>query len=286
MTKETQMSKKKKANNNSEKKPNNNNVSNKSVNKNTRLMAKKKTPIGKIALIGGLVLAFAVSTVSFMNTTDTSVEKSEIKDRSPVVFDGYIEGENFFILSEKVDDVEMDDSKLNVTKLFWYGCPHCAALEPYTSRWSETNKDEVNMNYSHPALGEGWRAHARIYYALEKSDLVKYHKDVMRGARENSARFTDPEVVASLMEDGERERFLDAYDSSEIGAMINDANSLSRKIGATGVPTLLIENQIVTSLAYVSSPRDMVQMLESFRKNKETLKTTIEEVTRQNNSSK
>ena len=83
----------------------------------------------------------------------------------------------------------------------------------------------------------------------------------------------------------ERERFLDAYDSSEIGTMINDANSLSRKIGATGVPTLLIENQIVTSLAYFSSPRAMVQMLESFRKDKETLKTTIEEVTRQNNSS-
>lgn len=268
----------------SKKKKTNNGANNKPVNRKTPLMAKKKPPTGKMALIGGVVLAFAISTIGFMNTSNTTIDRATVENRSPVVFDSYVEGENFFILSEKIDDIEMDDSKLNVTKFLWYGCPHCAALEPYTSRWSEANKDEVNMNYVHPALGDGWGAHARIYYALEKSDLVKYHKDVMRGARDNSARFTDPDVVAGLMENNERERFLEAYDSSDINTMISNANSLSRKIGATGVPTILIENQIVTSLAFFSSPRAMIGMLESFKENKENLTTTIDEITKDANS--
>lgn len=268
----------------SKKKKTNNGANNKPVNRKAPLMAKKKTSTGKIALIGGLVIAFAVSTIGFMNTSDTTIDRAEVKNRSPVVFDSYVEGENFFILSEKIDDVEMDDSKLNVTKFFWYGCPHCATLEPYTSKWSEANKDEVNMKYVHPALGDGWGAHARIYYALEKADLVKYHKYVMRGARNNSARFTDPDVIANLMGDGEKERFLEAYNSSDINTMISDANALFRKIGATGVPTILIENQIVTSLAFFPSPRAMVGMLDSFKENKENLTTTLDEITRKENN--
>jgi thiol:disulfide interchange protein DsbA len=259
-------------------------VDNKSVNKKKPLMAKKKMSSGKMALIGGLVVAFAVSTVGFMNTADTTIDRVSIKDRSPVVFDSYVEGENFFILSEKIKDIEMDDSRLDVTKFFWYGCPHCASLEPYTSKWSEMNEDEVNMNYSHPALGNGWGAHARIYYALEKSGLVKYHKNVMRGASQNSARFTDPEVVAGLMSEEEGSRFLEAYDSNEINDMISNANSIFRKTGARGVPTILIENQIVTSPSLFPSQRAMIGMLESFKNNRENLVATIDEVSKKENS--
>jgi thiol:disulfide interchange protein DsbA len=266
------MSKNKKANNGLKNKPVS---SNKSLAKNKNKMSNSKK-----VMIGAVLLAFGFSTISFMNTTtNNSIAQAPIEDRAPVVFDSYVEGEHFFILSEKINDIEMDDSKLNVTKFFWYGCPHCASLEPFTSSWSSNNKEDVNMNYVHPALGDGWSAHARIYYALEASNLVKYHESVMRGAKENSARFTDPDVVASLMNSSESEEFLNAYNSSNINEMISDANSLSRKVGITGVPTILVENQIITSPGFFSSNRDLIRMLESFKNNKENLRTAISEVT-------
>lgn len=259
-------------------------IKNKPVNKEKTKIKKKGISRNKIILSGVLILSFIYVSINFSSTSESAIEKAETKDRAPITIDNYKEGNHFYVLSEKIDNFELEESKLNVTKFFWYGCSHCSSLEPYTSLWSKENKKTVNMKYAHPSIGSGWSQHAKIYHALEKSGLVKYHSQVMSEARKNSSIIKDPNFISEMMSKEDAESFLEAYNSDEIVNLIRNSNSSFSKIGGTGVPTLLIDNQLVTSLSRFSSHSELIDMLDSFKENRRELKKSLEEAIKENSS--
>ena len=250
-------------------------LSNQPVSKKTTLVKKKSNTRNIfIALLAAIFLAGIIALPAL--NSGSSIQYADTSNREPLKVGSFTEGQHFRILSNNVNATSMEDDKINVGKFLWYGCPFCGQLEPLTTSWSQ--QEDVNMGYIHPAIADGWRAHARIYYALEDSDLLQYHSNVMRGALENSARYTNPNAVTSLMSDeSERTRFLQAYESGS-SDKISEANRVFREAGLNGVPSIIIENRIVTGPSFVRNNRELIALLDSFRRNKEEVKAKLSNI--------
>ena len=68
--------------------------------------------------------------------------------------------------------------RIEVTEFFWYGCPHCYALEPAVNAWAKNAPKDVVFKRV-PATTGGWEELARVYYTLETMNLLdQYHGKV------------------------------------------------------------------------------------------------------------
>ena len=69
--------------------------------------------------------------------------------------------------------------KIEVIEFFWYGCPHCNAVEPMVNTWLKTLPKDVVFKRIHAYPTESWGPMASMYYTLEAMGLLdQYHGKV------------------------------------------------------------------------------------------------------------
>src|SRR4051794_33121621 len=64
--------------------------------------------------------------------------------------------------------------QVEVIEVFWYGCPHCFALEPALDNWLQAKPAYVEFERVPVMWGQVHQQHARLYYTLQalgRSDL-------------------------------------------------------------------------------------------------------------------
>ena len=84
-------------------------------------------------------------------------------------------GSNYDVISP-AQSTTVAPGKVEVLEVFWLGCPHCFALEPYIRQWLKTKPAYVEYVRVPVMWGPVHRAHARLYYTLEslgRDDLVE-----------------------------------------------------------------------------------------------------------------
>jgi thiol:disulfide interchange protein DsbA len=59
-----------------------------------------------------------------------------------------------------------DAGKIEVIEFFWYGCPHCYAIEPSVANWVKTKPADVEFKRV-PAYAGSWVPMASLFYTLE-----------------------------------------------------------------------------------------------------------------------
>src|SRR5271156_420394 len=57
--------------------------------------------------------------------------------------------------------------KVEVIEFFWYGCPHCYALDPSLQSWLKNKPAYIDFRRVHVTWGEIHREHARLFYTLQ-----------------------------------------------------------------------------------------------------------------------
>src|SRR5690349_15386894 len=68
--------------------------------------------------------------------------------------------------------------KVEVTEFFWYGCPHCFALEPFINSWLKNKPADVVFKRV-PTYNDAWAPMVVLYYTLEAMGVVdQYHSKV------------------------------------------------------------------------------------------------------------
>ena len=77
----------------------------------------------------------------------------------------YIEGTHYETISSPVRT--SDPNKIEVTEIFWYGCPHCYAFEPLITSWEDKLPSDVAFVRSPGMWNQTMEVHAQIYYAAE-----------------------------------------------------------------------------------------------------------------------
>lgn len=214
---------------------------------------------GIAAAFGGLsILRMARSTPDAKEQQDA---QRQISQRKPLTEQDLREGGNYRELASPVA-VATAAGKVEVLEFFWYGCPHCYALEPYLPVWLATLPKAVQFRHVPVGFGAAHRAHQRLFYALQA--MGKEHElrpKVFEAIHvQKRSLLTDEDMGAFVTSHGvSAEQWNKAFGSTEVEQLARQAKSLGDAYSLDGVPAFAVGGRY-----YVSSERagDSLRALE------------------------
>jgi len=163
----------------------------------------------------------------------------------PVVSKTFSEGIHYAKISTRVKPAVAAD-KIAVQEMFWYGCPHCASLEPTTAKWKSTKPGDVEFEYIPAALNPTWSVHARAFYAAEQLGLTEAtHENLFKAIHQQGRRINTEEALVRFFSAAgvNPDEFRAAMNNDETKKKVNLSASLAKRYGLTGVPSLIVDGQ-------------------------------------------
>ncbi len=159
-------------------------------------------------------------------------------------------------------------AKIEVTELFWYGCPHCYALEPQLAAWVKKLPKDVEFKRVPAIARPDWAPAAKAYYAMEALGVTeKLHGAFFDAIHKQ--RIVKPNDEAGMADwitkqSGlDKKKVDDAFKSFSVNTKMMRAAQVFRASGATGVPTLIIEGKVWTSSTIAGGNEEMLKVTDS-----------------------
>ena len=137
--------------------------------------------------------------------------------------DKYTEGVHYEVIDNPT--TVRDPSKVEVIEVFWFGCNHCYALEPYLARWKKEMPAGVSFSKSPATWNEMLKTHARMYYTAKALGIEQQFIPAAFNTMQNERRMLtgNTELEYFFMGfDIEREKY-----KSELLEVSNDSNGLT-----------------------------------------------------------
>ena len=146
--------------------------------------------------------------------------------------------------------------KIEVFEFFWYGCPHCFALEPFVEQWMAKLPPDINFHRVPAAFTPQYEFHQKVFYALEAmGQLGNVHRKLFNAIHVDKKRMgSEPEVTAfvtSLGVDGAK--FAETLKSFGVLGKARQARQLADGYHIDGVPMVGIQGRYTTSPSMVGS---------------------------------
>lgn len=174
----------------------------------------------------------------------TANAPAAVKDK-PAVSKTFSEGIHYAKISTRVKPTVPAD-KIAVQEMFWYGCPHCASLEPTTAKWKSTMPGDIEFQYIPAALNPTWAVHAKAFYAAEQLGLTEAtHENLFKAIHQQGRRInTEDALVRFFSAAGVNpDDFRAAMNNDETKKKVNMSASLAKRYGLSGVPSLIVDGQ-------------------------------------------
>ena len=138
--------------------------------------------------------------------------------------------------------------KAEVLEFFWYGCPHCYAIEPTVEAWKKTLPADVNFVRYHPQWKPLMKAHQRIaatVQALGKSDELDLK--IFQAIQDQGKNLaSEDEISAFMVQNGvDKATWDSAYKSFDVNASIVTADALFKTYQLSGVPYFIVNGKYV-----------------------------------------
>ena len=147
--------------------------------------------------------------------------------------------------------------KVEVLEFFWYGCPHCNALQPSLRAWLKQKPADVEFRRVPAVLADTWVPLTRAYYALEATGSVeKLHHEVFAAIHEKSVRLQEPKVLFDwVAQNGvDRQKFADAYGSFGVQSRTQRAVDMTRNYDISGTPTITVDGKYLVAPSMTLKP--------------------------------
>ncbi|WP_051233841.1 thiol:disulfide interchange protein DsbA/DsbL [Halomonas halocynthiae] len=170
-----------------------------------------------------------------------------------------VAGQDYTVLDTPVK-TQVEEGQIEVTGVFWYGCPHCYNLEKPLEPWVAELPEDVTFNRLPATMGDTWVKHAFAYYAAEDLGIVdEVHNDFFDALHEQGKRLTDPNDIADFFSnyDVSEEDALAALNSFGVKSQVNKANARMRSMELMGVPALVVDGRYVISPSSAGSLDNM-----------------------------
>jgi thiol:disulfide interchange protein DsbA len=145
---------------------------------------------------------------------------------------------------------QVQPGRIEVLEFFWYGCPHCYAMEPYVDKWLATKPADVDFVRVPGVLNQMWMAHARAYFTAQKLGVLdKIHKPLFDAIhRERRNILTEDDLREFFEETGVKPADFDrVYRSHETEIRLKQAYVLAQNYRITGVPAFIVNGRYMTS---------------------------------------
>jgi protein dithiol oxidoreductase (disulfide-forming) len=175
----------------------------------------------------------------------------------------YVEGTHYEALPEVVRTA--DPNKVEVTEVFWYGCPHCYAFEPLIENWESGLQSDVAFVRSPGMWNALMEIHAQIYYVAEELGVLDKTHDLTFNAIHQQGNYlqTQEEVRALFATEGvDPAEFDKVWTSFGINSKVKKANTNMRAYEVRGVPSLIVNGKYrVSAGGAVETQADMLNVV-------------------------
>ena len=182
----------------------------------------------------------------------------------------WVPGTNYKVIAP-AQPTDASPGKVEVIEMFWYGCPHCFALDPIIESWRKNKAPYIEFVRVPVMWGEAHRAHARLFYTLQAlGKLEQLHAAVF-----NEIQSTGDSLYVQGDEQGTQRvqvqfarthgvdptEFLKAYSSFAVQTNLEKADELERRYKIDAVPTFVIDGKYETDVAQAGGQENLVQLI-------------------------
>ncbi|MEZ5498150.1 MAG: thiol:disulfide interchange protein DsbA/DsbL [Steroidobacteraceae bacterium] len=161
--------------------------------------------------------------------------------------------------------------KVEVLEVFWYGCSHCYALDPFLENWKAKSKPSYVEFTRVPVIwGPAHRAHARLFYALKALgkldelhgkvfDAIHRQGNSLLGNNEADSVDVQAKFLAGLGVDPKA--FRDAANSFAVNTELQRADQVTRRFSVTGVPDIIVNGKYKTDVGMAGGHAELLTLL-------------------------
>jgi thiol:disulfide interchange protein DsbA len=150
---------------------------------------------------------------------------------------------------------------IEVTEVFWYGCPHCYSFDPYLAKWKEGLPDDVNFVRLPVMWNPTNQIHARIFYTAEAlGKLDEVHEAVFQAMhRDKQTLTTEASIQKFLLDFGISEQeFNDTFRSFAVESKLQRAKNLTQRYRIQSVPLLVTNGKYLTQGSEIKNFDEML----------------------------
>ena len=159
--------------------------------------------------------------------------------------------------------------QVEVIEFFWYGCPHCNALEPALESWLKTKPKNVVFKRIPVAAawGEQMDIDGRAFFTAQVLGIGdKIHTpffDAIHKEGQGELRTDKDAIRAFFGKFGVAPKDFDAaWDSFGVQAKMSQAANMEQRYGLEGVPTIIINGKWRTGAGYQMTNPDTMKCVQ------------------------
>jgi len=163
----------------------------------------------------------------------------------------------------------VEPGKVEVIEVFWLGCPHCYALEPFVKNWLKSKPSFIEFTRVPVIWGPTQRAHAKLFYtlkALGRPDLIDKAFDTIQQQRIPLIGGSDAETLqieqAWAAQNGVKAADLaNAYNSFSASSDLARAEELTQRYRVQDVPFIVVNGKYTTDVQKAGNVANLFQLI-------------------------
>ena len=177
----------------------------------------------------------------------------------------YTQGASYVPVSP-AQPTDVNPGQIEVIEFFWYGCPHCFALERYLEPWLKDKP--ANVVFKRIPVAMSWGEHMDIdgyaYYTAQALGLEpKIHTplfDAIHLKRQVSLTKDKDALQSFLSGYGvSKQDFDSTWNSFSVQFKMKQAAETEKRIGLEGVPTIIVNGKWKTGAGYRTSDQNYME---------------------------
>lgn len=155
--------------------------------------------------------------------------------------------------------------EVQVTEIFWYGCPHCNRIREPFGKWADGLADDVRVEHMPVVFNQRVEPHARAYYAAELLGIEdETHAAIFEAIHDEGRDLSSARAIADFFSDygveaDKAERTLDSFG---VATKLRRARSVTRRADIEGVPSFVVAGEYVTSLSQHGGTERLFEVLD------------------------
>lgn len=174
-----------------------------------------------------------------------------------------VEGKDFIKLQTPAPvNLPSPQKKVEIIEFFWYGCPHCFALEPLLEPWVKQLPADVHF-HALPFAFIGPLEHQKLFYALEElGQREALQRKIFNAIHvQRKTLNTEAELGAFVAANGvDSAKFAEAFKSFAVNTKISRGKQICSAYKIDSVPTLGIQGRFFTSPSLTGSSERALQV--------------------------
>jgi len=163
---------------------------------------------------------------------------------------------------------EVKPGEVEVIEFFWYGCPHCFAVEPYLEAWLKSKPKGVVFRRIPAAMPNSeFYTDAQAYFTAQILGIGdKIHEPFFNAIHldGNGALRDDVDALRSFFgKFGVSPKDFDAtWSSFAVQTRMAEAQQMGNRYNISGVPTIIVNGKWKTGAGYEMAYPDIVKCVQ------------------------